>query len=394
MKDKLFSLLESKKGAMIEHRRYLHQHPELSFYEEKTSQYILDFYKDKDVIVEDNIGGYGIKVTIDSKKPGKTIALRADFDALPIHEETGLPFASVNAGVMHACGHDGHTAYLMILAECLIEMKADLVGKIVIIHQPAEEVPPGGAQAMIKDGVLDGVDHVFGIHFSGQVPLGIVEYHAGPTQAARAKFDIKVQGKGGHGAYPHQSHDSILAASNLVVSLQSIVSRSLDPMEPAVVTIGSFDGKGQFNIIKDSVELSGDVRTFSAAASSVVEREMKAIAKGIGEMYHCEVTVDYDNDYPALINDPKITSLVVNAIKRANLPEVKEIVDCGKMTVSEDFSYYSQVVPSCYFYIGAQPEETNFPHHHPKFDINEDAMMIAAKTVGVATLDVLGLITW
>ncbi len=391
LKDKLFSLLESKEDEMITHRRYLHQHPELSFYEEKTSQYILDFYRDKPVEVQANVGGYGIKVTIDSGKPGKTIGLRADFDALPIQEETGLPFASVNPGVMHACGHDAHTAYLMVLADCLIQLKQELVGKVVIIHQPAEEVPPGGAQAMIKDGVLDGIDHVFGIHVSGQVPVGIVSYHSGPTQAARAKFSIHVQGKGGHGAYPHETHDSILAASQLVVSLQSIVSRRLDPRETTVITIGSFDGKGQFNIIKDSVTLEGDVRYFTDETTALVEKEMQALCEGIGAMFHCEVTLDYNNDYPALINDPEMTKLVVDTLTEANLPEITEIVDGGTMTAGEDFAYFSQQRPSAYFYIGAKPEHSDFPHHHPKFDVNEKALLLSAKAVGIVTLRVLGL---
>ncbi len=391
MKERLFALLESKKDMMVAHRRHLHMYPELSFEEKQTSQYILDFYKDKDVLVQANVGGYGIKVTIDSGKPGKTIALRADFDALPIEEDTGLSFASKNKGVMHACGHDGHTGYMMGLAESLIEMKADLTGKIVIIHQPAEEVPPGGAIAMIEDGVLEGVDHVLGIHFSGQVPLGIVEYHEGPTQAARAKFDIKVQGLGGHGAYPHVTHDALLAASALVVNLQTIVSRRTNPMDVVVLTVGSLDGKGQFNIIKDSVTLEGDVRMFSQENSELVEREMRAICDGIETMYHVKIDLAYSNDCPALYNDPKLTRSTIAAIEEANIDEVTQIQDCGMVSVSEDFAHFSNALPCCYFYIGAQPNLTNYPHHHPKFDIHEDALLIAAKTVGIALFNALDL---
>lgn len=280
--DKLFSLIDSKKDLMLTYRRWLHQHPELSYEEKETSEYIFKHYENnKEVKVEKNIGGYGIKVTIDSGKPGKTLALRADFDALPITEETGLDYASTNKGVMHACGHDAHTAYLMVLADALTEMKEDFSGKIVIIHQPAEEMPPGGSSLMIKDGVLDGVDSIIGCHVMSQMDFGKIYYHKGPTQQARAKFVAVVKGTGGHGAAPHEANDAIVIASNLVLSLQTIVSRRVNPMTPGVVTIGSFDGVGQFNIIKDSVTLEGDVRCMSDESREIIEREVRNICQGM-----------------------------------------------------------------------------------------------------------------
>lgn len=364
-------------------------HPELSFEETETSKFIEKFYEGKDVNFEKNMGGYGLRVTIDSGKPGKTIALRADFDALPIEEDTGLPYSSKNKGVMHACGHDAHTAYLLNLADALIEMKDEFKGRIVIIHQPAEEVPPGGAKGMIEAGVLDGVDNVFGCHVMSQMDFGKVYYHKGPTQQARAKFIAKVMGKGGHGSSPHEANDAIVIASQLVVNLQTIISRRMNPMESGVITIGSFDGKGQFNIIKDSVTLEGDVRCMSNSAREMIEREVRAMCKGLEEMYSCKIDLDYKNDYPVLINDEEMTDLVVEAVEEANIPGVVGVEDCGPQSPSEDFSYYTEKVPCCFFYIGAKPEGEAYPHHHPKFNIREESMMIAAMSMGAAALKYL-----
>ena len=388
--NKLFSLIDSKKEQIFADRRWLHAHPELSFHEKETSNYILQHYAhNKNVQVEKNIGGYGIKVTIDSGKKGKTVALRADFDALPIDEQTQLEYSSQNKGVMHACGHDAHTAYLMTLADCLAEMKDDFCGKIVIIHQPAEEMPPGGASLMIKDGVLDGVDAIFGCHVINQFDFGKVYYHKGPTQQARARFVATVKGTGGHGAAPHEANDAIVIASNLVLSLQTIVSRRLDPMTPGVVTIGSFDGKGQFNIIKDSVTLEGDVRCMSEESKQLIANEVKNICDGIAKAYSCEIDLDYKDDYPVLMNDEGLTQLAVDAITHANIPELSSVEDCGPRPQSEDFAYYSQVIPACFFYVGARPNGTAYPHHHPKFTINEESMLIAAKSMGAVVIKYL-----
>lgn len=388
--NKLFSLIDSKKEQIFADRRWLHAHPELSFQEKETSNYILQHYAhNKNVQVEKNIGGYGIKVTIDSGKKGKTVALRADFDALPIDEQTQLEYSSQNKGVMHACGHDAHTAYLMTLADCLAEMKDDFCGKIVIIHQPAEEMPPGGASLMIKDGVLDGVDAIFGCHVINQFDFGKVYYHKGPTQQARARFVATVKGTGGHGAAPHEANDAIVIASNLVLSLQTIVSRRLDPMTPGVVTIGSFDGKGQFNIIKDSVTLEGDVRCMSEQSKQLIANEVKNICDGLAKAYSCEIDLDYKNDYPVLMNDEGLTQLAVDAITNANIPEITSVEDCGPRPQSEDFAYYSQVIPACFFYVGARPNGTAYPHHHPKFTINEESMLIAAKSMGAVAIKYL-----
>lgn len=394
MLEHLFNKLNDKEEEMIAIRRYLHENPELSFEEEQTAKYIADFYQDKDAIVETNIGGeniHGIKVTIDSGNPGKTLALRADFDALPIKEDTGLEFSSKNEGIMHACGHDAHTAYLMILAECLIEMKDKLNGKIVIIHQPAEEKPPGGAQYLIKDGILDGVDNVIGVHVMSTMPANNVYYREGNVQSRRNFFKLKITGKGGHGSSPHLANDPIVAASSFVMSIQTIVSRRLNPFDMGVISIGSFDGKGQFNIIKNEVELEGDVRGMNDDALELMENEIKRIAQGLEAMYGVDCDLQYTNDYPVLYNDPSLTKQVVQSIESANIPEVNEVIRCEPQPPSEDFAYYAEELPCTFFYVGASPKDKEtYAHHHPKFDIDESAILIAAKTVAAATVDYLG----
>lgn len=387
--ERIFNRLNEKELEMIKHRRWLHQHPELSFQEVETQKYILNFYKDKDCVVETYQEGYGIRVIIDSGHPGKTIALRADFDALEINEETDLEFKSVLDNRMHACGHDAHTATMMVLADTLIEFKSELKGRVVIIHQPAEELPPGGAISMIKQGVLEGVEVVVGTHVMSQMELGKIFYHAGPTQQARAKFSVKIQGKGGHGSSPHQANDAILIASQFVVSLQSIISRRLNPMESGVITIGSFDGKGSFNIIKDKVELLGDVRSMSSQTMDLIEQELKLMCEGFEKTYSCTIDYEFIRDYPVLMNDYALTDFVVNRLSLVKIEGVTDILDCGPLPPSEDFAYYTYERPSCFFYIGAGNPQTSYPHHHPKFDINESSLLIGAKAMAVVATSFL-----
>lgn len=390
MKEQLFQKLREKNGRMIEIRRYLHAHPELSFHEEKTAKYIADFYTGKDCEVHNNVGGNGVVVTIDSGKPGKTIAIRADFDALPITEETGLPFASENPGVMHACGHDGHTAYMLILGETLIEMKDQLQGKVVILHQHAEEKPPGGAVQMIKDGCLNGVDNVFGIHVMSTMETGKIYYREGNIQTGRAYFKVKIKGKGGHGSSPHLANDAIVAGSYFVQAVQTIISRRLNPFDVASITIGSFDGKGSFNVIKDSVELEGDVRVMTEETRELVEREIRRKLDGLQETFGITYELDYLNDYPVLYNDPELTEFVAESLKNSSLPEVKGVERCEPQPPSEDFAYYAKERPSVFFYVGAMPADGKYyPHHHPKFDINEDSLLIAAEAMGAVVIDYL-----
>ena len=375
--EKLVKELEKDKEKMIKIRRYLHENPEISFKETKTAEYISKYYENKGVEVKTHVGGNGVVVIIDSGKPGKTMGLRADFDALPIKEETGLTFSSKNIGVMHACGHDAHTAYLMVLADILIKYKKELKGKIYIIHQHAEEMTPGGAIGMIKSGDLDEVDNFFGIHVMTDMPLGKVYYHSGETQQGRSKFNVKLIGKGGHGSMPHTANDAIVAGANLVMALQTIVSRRLSPFENGVVTVGSFDGAGTFNIIKDKIEITGDVRAMSENTMKKIEEQINIISQGIAKTYSMDIEYNFLIDYPILNNDKKMTQLVVNAVKKVGL----EAEDCGPQSPSEDFAHYAKIKPSCFFYVGAKKDNNNYPHHNSKFDINEESLLVASKAM-------------
>ncbi|MEX3447003.1 M20 family metallopeptidase [Staphylococcus warneri] len=390
MSNTLVERLREKEDRMIEIRRYLHQHPELSFKEVETPKYIANFYKDKDCKVETNVGQNGVKVTIDSGKPGKTLAIRADFDALPIKEETGLPFATENEGVMHACGHDAHTAYMLILAETLIEMKDKFKGKVIVIHQPAEEMPPGGAQGMIKDGVLEGVDHVLGAHVMSTMEAGKVFYKEGFVQTGRAYFKLTAHGKGGHGSSPHMANDAIVAGANFVTTAQTVVSRRLSPFETGVVTIGSFDGKGQFNVIKDSIEIEGDVRALTDDTRDTIEKELTRLVEGLESTFGVTCDFEFNKDYPALYNNPEFTSYVADTIKNAGDNDIKGVEECEPQPPSEDFAFYAVELPSTFIYSGAAPEDGEiYPHHHPKFNISESSMLVAAEAVGTVVLDYL-----
>ena len=385
MKEKLMDMLDERKDEMIQIRRFLHEHPELSFKEEKTAQYIADFYKGKDVDVQTNVGnGYGIIVTIVGGKPGKTIGLRADFDALPIVEETPVPFKSKNEGVMHACGHDGHTAYLLVLADCLIQLKSELSGTIKIIHQHAEEVPPGGAKSIVESGLLDDLDEVYGIHLLPIAPAGMVGYNKGYAFNGRAYMKLKIQGRGGHGSSPHLANDAIVAGAHFVTAVQTIISRRLSPFDIGVITIGSFDGAGTFNVIKDSVELEGDIRYMTVETKETIEREVKRLVKGLEAEFDVSCELTYTPDYPPLYNNPELTEKVAEALKNANVKEITEVKEVPPMAPSEDFAYYAEKFPACFFYIACTPKGVEKPYfnHHPKFDIDEDALLVAAKAVG------------
>ncbi|WP_144526809.1 amidohydrolase [Peribacillus simplex] len=384
MKSKLMNMLEARKGEMVQIRRHLHENPELSFKEEKTAKYIIDFYKGKDVSIQTNVGnGLGIIVTIEGRKPGKTIGLRADFDALPISEEAEVPFRSKNEGVMHACGHDGHTAYLLVLADCINELKDSLSGTIKIIHQHAEETPPGGAKSIMESGFLDELDAVFGIHLFPSHPAGVVGYRGGYSMAGRTYFKLAIKGVGGHGSSPHMANDTIVAGSHFVTAVQTVISRRLNPFDMGVVTIGSFDGKGSFNVIKDRIEIEGDVRYMTAETQQLIDKEIHRIVKGIETEFDVQCELTYVPDYPPLYNDPELTGFVKNSLESMDDKDIKKVVEFPVFSGSEDFSYYAEKIPGCFFYIGCKPKgvEKAYFNHHPKFDIDEDALLIASKSV-------------
>src|SRR5699024_2142974 len=385
--EKLFTSLDSIYDEIVEIRRHLHKYPELSFEEVNTANFIASYHENLGHEVRTDVGGNGVVAYLKGDKSGPTVALRADFDALPIHEQTDVPFKSVNDGVMHACGHDGHTATLLGLAKVLNGMKSEIQGTVVFIHQHAEELPPGGAKSMIKDGCLDGVDVIFGTHLQAQMPLYQIGYRSGPLQAAPDRFDIKIQGQGGHGAMPQDTKDSIVITGQLINNLQQIVSRKIDPLDSAVVSICSLEAPGPYNVIADTASLTGTVRTFKEETRSFVEKEIERVVKGTCLVSDASYEYKYTRGYPTTVNHKEETEFVADLAK--NVPGVEEVKEVEPVMGGEDFSYYLQNVKGTFFFTGAQnPDwEETYPHHHPKFDLDERALLIAAKILGKATLE-------
>ncbi|MCG3401922.1 amidohydrolase [Staphylococcus massiliensis] len=384
LREELFKRLDEKEDKIKEIRRHLHEYPELSFEEEETSAYIKDFYKDKDVKIYDELNGqHGLVVEIKGDKPGKTIGLRADFDALPIKEASDVPFKSKNDGVMHACGHDAHTAYLMVVAETLIEMKSQLPGTVKIIHQHAEEVPPGGARDIIASGAIDDLDEIYGIHYFPQIETGKLFIHSGPTFAGRSNFDLTIKGKGGHAALPQEAKDALVAGAYFVTEAQTVVSRRIDPLETMVVTVSAFDAPGGYNVIQDEVTLRGTVRYMNEDLKETAYNEIKRIVEGIETSFGVTADLDYKYDYRVLHNSEQETKEIIETLNESAGTYFKEIVDLGEITGSEDFSYYLTQFKGNFFVVGAMPENSDemYSLHHPKMKLNEDAFIIAAKSV-------------
>ncbi|WP_353048788.1 M20 family metallopeptidase [Exiguobacterium sp. H66] len=383
MDQSIASRIEQLFPEMVERRRYLHQHPELSFHEVETPNYIASRLEELGIEVRRNVGGRGVVGTIRGGKPGKTVALRADFDALPIQDEKTVDYRSTVPGVMHACGHDGHTATLLAVAEVLASQKEQLTGNVVLIHQHAEEVVPGGAREMIADGCLDGVDVIFGTHLWSTTTLGTIGTRVGPVMAAADKFELTLFGRGGHGAKPHETIDAVLLGATIVKELQSIVSRRLDPLQQAVLTIGTLHAGNTFNVIADRAQLTGTVRTFDEAVAQKIVSEMERTIKGICDAAGATYTFHYETGYPAVIND-LVETRFLEAVARDVIGDTS-VFEIDPTMGGEDFAYYLKEVPGTFFFTGAG-DASHYPHHHPRFDFEEPAMVDAAKILVEATL--------
>ncbi|QQD84599.1 MULTISPECIES: M20 family metallopeptidase [unclassified Jeotgalicoccus] len=383
----LFASLDELNEEIISIRRHLHQHPELSFEEVETPKYIAEFHEVLGHEVRTSVGGNGVVAYLKGEHDGPTVALRADFDALPIEEETELDFKSVNEGVMHACGHDGHTATLLGVAKALNKHKNELHGNVVFIHQHAEELPPGGAKPMIEDGALEGVDVIFGTHLQAQLPLNEIAYRTDALQASSDSFEVKILGKGGHGAMPQDTKDSILIASQLVNNFQQIVSRRVNPLQSAVLSVCSFEAIGPYNIIANTAKIKGTVRTLNEETRELMEQEMERVIKGTCELSGADYEFNYERGYPVLINHKEETEFVVKVAE--TVPDVATVKEIEPIMGGEDYSYYLQEVKGTYIFTGAQPDNTDnpYPHHHPKFDINEKALLTAAKVLAKSTVE-------
>ncbi|WP_404275850.1 amidohydrolase [Exiguobacterium undae] len=382
MKQTVEEMVEQLFPVMVERRRYLHQHPELSFHEVDTPRFIAERLTELGIEVRTGVGGRGVVGTIRGGQPGKTVALRADFDALPIQDEKEVDYRSTVPGAMHACGHDGHTATLLAVAEILVGQKEHLAGNVVLIHQHAEEVVPGGARDMIADGCLDGVDVIFGTHLWSTTKLGTIGYRVGPVMAAADKFELTLFGRGGHGAKPHETIDAVVLGATVVKELQSIVSRRLDPLQQAVLTIGTLHAGNTFNVIADSAELTGTIRTFDPLVADQIVREMERTIKGVCDAAGATYAFRYERGYPAVVNHPAETELV-RAVA-SDVVGADQVFEIAPTMGGEDFAYYLQQVPGTFFFTGAG-DETFYPHHHPKFDFEEQAMQYAARILIEAT---------
>jgi len=306
--------IESRFKDMTAVRRHIHRYPELSFQEEKTKAYIYDQIKDLPLEIKRDIGGNGIIARLQVNDDYKTVALRADFDALPIQEENDVEYKSEFDGVMHACGHDAHTAMLITTAKILCENKDTLPVNVVFIFQHAEEQLPGGAKSMIEAGALEKVDYIYGIHVSSSLPTGTLGYSYGYKHAAADAFTFNVIGRGGHGAEPHEAIDPVVASASLIQQLQTIVSRTVDPLKSAVVTSSMFNAGSAFNVIPTKSEVTGTVRTFEKSVQEQVITRMEGIRKGIEDSFNLKCELDYVKGYPAVLNTDEQVDLLLETM--------------------------------------------------------------------------------
>ncbi|MFS0724397.1 M20 metallopeptidase family protein [Paenibacillus sp. 1P07SE] len=360
-------------------RRHFHMHPELSFEEVETPRFIASYHRKLGLDVRTGVGGRGVVAVLEGAEPGRTIAFRADFDGLPIEDAKTVAYRSTVKGVMHACGHDLHTAALLGTAKVLSRHRDKLHGTVVFIHQFAEEVIPGGALPMIKDGCLEGVDFIYAAHVGSQYPAGTVAVGEGYRTAAGDTFAIDIMGKGGHGAMPQLTVDPLIIGSQLLLQLQLIVSRQIDPLQSAVVTVGSFQGGNAYNIIPDTARLTGTVRTFDPAIRDQVEQTIGRMTAAACDCAGAEHRYQYTRGYPALWNRPE-ESARVSQLAEALIGADNVIHDAPSMGM-EDFAYYLEQCPGAFFWAGGRNPDIDavFPHHHPRFDVDERAILTIAQ---------------
>ncbi|MHA7963665.1 amidohydrolase [Paenibacillus sp. CAU 1782] len=364
---------------MVAWRRHMHQYPEISFQEKRTAAWISDRLKELGCSVSEGIGGNGLVVSIKGELPGPVVALRADMDALPIQDEKNCAYASRVPGVMHACGHDGHTAALLAIAEFYEEHKSSLQGERRLLFQPAEEVTPGGAIQMIRDGVLEGVDVIYGVHLWTPLAYGSSFSRAGALMSAADEFVLEIVGRGGHGGMPHQTTDTVMIGSALVQAAQTIVSRNVSPTQPVVVTFGSFQAGTTTNVIAEKCILKGTVRSFEEETRQLARQRLEDIIRHTCEMHGAAYQYDMRIGYPPVVNDEaeagRYFEVAGAVFGEGNVAETEPL------TVAEDFSYYLLQKPGCFMFVGAgNPEcEAVYSHHHPKFDFDERAMLKAAE---------------
>lgn len=370
-------------------RRDLHAHPEIAFQETRTMGVIAERLRVLGLEPRTGLGGTGVVAVWDTGKPGRTVLARADMDALPVPDEKTVPYRSTREGWNHACGHDGHVAVLLSVAEVLTA-RDDLAGRVVFVFQPAEEIVRGAA-AMMADGALEGIvpDAAVGLHLSSMQPTGVVAVREGPAMAAADSFRFVIHGTGGHAAKPHETVDPVLVAAHLVLALQALVSRETDPVDQSVISVTSVHGGTAFNIIPESVELKGTLRTFDADTRERLKRRIHEVADGVAATFRASATPDWTDGSPAVVNDDAATERL-RAVA-ARVVGAERVVRDDQQMGGDDMALWLQRAPGCYFFVGARGgEATAFPHHHPRFDLDEAALPIAVELLAEAVIDRLG----
>jgi amidohydrolase len=372
--------------ALIKFRRELHENPELSLEEAETAGKVAERLRELGLTVRTGVGGHGIIADIEGTREGPTIALRADMDALPIQEETGLGYASKCPGRMHACGHDAHTAILRGAASLLHNRRQEMAGRVRLIFQAAEEIN-AGAKAMIEDGALDGVDEIYGLHNLPTLRAGMAATRSGALMGSVDRLEIDLEGRGGHGAIPDRSIDPIVSASAIVMSLQTIVSRELSPFEPAVVTIGSLQAGEANNVIPHRARLTGTVRTFSPEVQSLMEERLRRLVQNTAEAYRCTAEMRYIRQTPVLVSDEWCLKHAEAALDRLLGDGMRVTAD--PTMAGEDFSIYLGKVPGCFFWLGSGPQQDahlSYGLHHPKYRLYEECIPVGAAALASIAL--------
>jgi amidohydrolase len=369
---------EELKQKMIDLRRDFHQYPELALQEFNTAKKVDKILRELGLETKMLVNGTGVRGYLKGGASGKTLALRADMDALPIQEESDVPYKSTNPGVMHACGHDAHTAMLLAAAMILSEWRKELTGNVVLIFQPAEEIGEG-AKKMVEEGILEGVDGIFALHMDSTFKTGTLGYKSGPFMAAGDFFDIIIRGKGGHGGIPNLAVDPIAIAANAISTIQTIVSREVDPLESAVISICKmWAGQGAYNVIPDSAILGGTIRSHNPELREYLPRRIKEVLDGMVPAMRGSYELNLMRRFPPTINDDKMTSLVAK-LAREMLGE-ENVFQMKALMGSEDFSYYLEKVSGSIVFLGAgnRDKGITYPQHHAKYDIDEDVLPIGA----------------
>ena len=394
--DRLKSDIDELVPDMVALRRDLHEHPELAFEEVRTSGIVAQRLRTLGLEVQTNVAKTGVVALLrGASKPSaqtiKTIAIRADMDALPIHELNEIDYRSTIDGKMHACGHDGHTSIALAVADILSKRRAELPGNVKFIFQPAEETI-GGAGPMVKEGAMEGVDGVIGLHLISDYPVGRVGVRPGPVFASADRFMLTVRGKGGHAAImPEMSVDPIVISAYIITTLQTLISRETSPFSPAVITIGVVKAGTAFNIIPETAELQGTMRAYSKEHREKLIRRISEVASGVASAMGATCAVKVFDGCPPCTNDAAMTEVVQNAAVESVGADKVDNGEVVMTTGSDDMAYFLNTVPGCYFIVGAKNAEkgANYPHHHPRFNVDEDAMPIGVEVLTRAALEFL-----